>query len=59
MYLFLPITAASAAAFFNASPRVILDILNPLVEETAAAVVRAFANKMLGSIPLKQLLVED
>ncbi|KAJ8735003.1 hypothetical protein PYW08_014253 [Mythimna loreyi] len=54
-----PLAAQSAVTFFNASPNVILDILNPLIEETAAAVIKAFANKILGSIPISEVLVED
>lgn len=52
-------TAASAAAFFNASPGIVLDILSPLIEETSAAVAKAFINKILGSIPIKDVLLDD
>ncbi|XP_068629038.1 circadian clock-controlled protein daywake-like [Battus philenor] len=51
-----PLAATSAATFFNSSPNVVLDILSPLVEETAATVVKAIINKMFGSVPLKNIL---
>ncbi|XP_064292017.1 uncharacterized protein LOC128669715 [Plodia interpunctella] len=54
-----PVAATSAAAFFNASPGVVLDILSPLIEETSAAVAKAFINKILGSIPIKDVLLDD
>ncbi|XP_048006499.1 uncharacterized protein LOC125241860 [Leguminivora glycinivorella] len=54
-----PLAAASAANFFNASPGVVLDILSPLVDETAAAVLKAFLNKVLAKIPLHEFLLED
>nr|XP_004923017.2 uncharacterized protein LOC101744925 [Bombyx mori] len=54
-----PLAAASAASFFNSSPGVVLDILNPLIEETSAAVIKAFVNKILGNIPLHEILVDD
>ncbi|XP_035430620.1 circadian clock-controlled protein daywake [Spodoptera frugiperda] len=54
-----PQAAASAVSFFNASPNVVLDILNPLIEETAAAVIKAFVNKVLGSIPINEVLTDD
>uniref|UniRef100_A0A2A4KA60 Hemolymph juvenile hormone binding protein n=1 Tax=Heliothis virescens TaxID=7102 RepID=A0A2A4KA60_HELVI len=54
-----PVAAASAASFFNASPNVVLDILNPLIEETTAAVIKAFVNKVLGSIPITEVLIDD
>lgn len=57
MLSFFP--AASAAAFFNASPGVVLEILNPLIEETGAAILKAFINKILGNVPLNELLVDD
>ncbi|KAF9415274.1 hypothetical protein HW555_007023 [Spodoptera exigua] len=50
---------ASAVSFFNASPNVVLDILNPLIEETTAAVIKAFVNKVLGSIPISEVLTDD
>ncbi|CAG9782757.1 unnamed protein product [Diatraea saccharalis] len=53
-----PVAAVSAATFFNASPGVVLDILNPLIEETSAAVIKAFINKVLGAIPLKEVLTD-
>ncbi|CAK1548672.1 unnamed protein product [Leptosia nina] len=52
-----PVAATSAAAFFNASPGVILDILNPLIEESSAAIFKAFFNKILATIPLQEILV--
>lgn len=52
-------SAASAASFFNANPGVVLDILNPLIEETSAVVIKAFVNKILGGIPLKDILIDD
>ncbi|CAG9576123.1 unnamed protein product [Danaus chrysippus] len=54
-----PVAATSAAAFFNASPNIVLDILNPLIEESSAAIIKAFINKILGTIPLKEIFVED
>lgn len=55
-YLF---PATSAAAFFNASPGVVLDILNPIIEESSAAIFKAFLNKILSTIPLNEILFED
>ncbi|XP_046969565.1 circadian clock-controlled protein daywake-like [Vanessa cardui] len=54
-----PVAASSAAAFFNASPSVVLDILNPLIEESSAAIFKAFFNKIFGTIPLNEILVVD
>nr|NP_001299085.1 uncharacterized LOC106118234 precursor [Papilio xuthus]BAM18282.1 takeout/JHBP like protein [Papilio xuthus] len=54
-----PAAASSAATFFNASPGIVLDILNPLVEETTAAVLKAFLNKILGGIPIKDILTDE
>ncbi|XP_045542491.1 uncharacterized protein LOC106707611 [Papilio machaon] len=54
-----PAAATSAATFFNASPGVVLDILTPLIEETTAAVLKAFLNKILGSIPVKDILTDE
>ncbi|KPJ21629.1 hypothetical protein RR48_00590, partial [Papilio machaon] len=54
-----PAAATSAASFFNASPGVVLDILTPLIEETTAAVLKAFLNKILGSIPVKDILTDE
>ncbi|KAJ0181378.1 hypothetical protein K1T71_003463 [Dendrolimus kikuchii] len=54
-----PVAASSAATFFNSNPNVVLDILTPLIEETSAAVVKAFLNKIFNSIPLNELLVDD
>ncbi|CAH0722887.1 unnamed protein product, partial [Brenthis ino] len=54
-----PVAATSAAAFFNASPSVILDILNPLIEDSSAAIFKAFFNKIFSSIPLSEILVQD
>ncbi|VVC90727.1 uncharacterized protein LOC126965873 [Leptidea sinapis] len=54
-----PAAAKSAAAFFNASPGIVLDILNPLIEESIAAILKAFFNKSFGVIPLKEILLED
>ncbi|XP_072935642.1 uncharacterized protein [Epargyreus clarus] len=53
-----PVAATSAATFFNASPGVVLDILNPLIEETSAAVAKSFINKIFGSIPIKEILLD-
>lgn len=53
-----PAAAQSAAAFFNASPNVVLDILNPLIEESGAAILKAFLNKIFSVIPLKEILIE-
>ncbi|XP_075990709.1 uncharacterized protein LOC142986231 [Anticarsia gemmatalis] len=53
-----PVAATSAASFFNASPQVVLDILNPLIDETAAAVIKAFVNKVLAKIPINEVLTE-
>lgn len=52
-------TATSAASFFNGSPNVVLDILNPLIEESSAAVLKAFLNKILGTIPIKEVLIDE
>ncbi|KAI8430232.1 hypothetical protein MSG28_000575 [Choristoneura fumiferana] len=54
-----PLAASSAANFFNASPNVVLDILNPLIDESSAAILKAFLNKVLAKIPLKEVLLED
>ncbi|CAH0406144.1 unnamed protein product [Chilo suppressalis] len=53
-----PVAAVSAATFFNASPGVVIDILNPLIDETSAAVLKAFINKVLGGIPLSEVLTD-
>ncbi|CAG5036389.1 unnamed protein product [Parnassius apollo] len=53
-----PAAALSAATFFNASPGIVLDILNPLIEETVAAVLKPFINKVLGTIPLNEIFVD-
>ncbi|GBP92692.1 Circadian clock-controlled protein [Eumeta japonica] len=54
-----PVAATSAATFFNASPNVVLDILNPLIEETGAAILKAFLNKILGTVPINEILIDD
>lgn len=54
-----PLAAASAVSFFNANPNVVLDILNPLIEETSSAVVKSLLNKIFKNIPLNELLVDD
>lgn len=51
--------AASAVAFFNSNPKVVLDILSPIIDDTAAAILKAFVNKILGSIPVNELLLDD
>ncbi|CAK1600170.1 unnamed protein product [Parnassius mnemosyne] len=53
-----PAAALSAATFFNASPGVILDIINPLIEDTVAAVLKPFINKVLGTIPLNEIFID-
>ncbi|KAJ2943927.1 hypothetical protein O0L34_g8248 [Tuta absoluta] len=53
-----PIAAASAAAFFNASPNTVMDVLSPIIEDTGAAVLKAFINKILDRIPLNEVLQE-
>ncbi|CAB3220997.1 unnamed protein product [Arctia plantaginis] len=53
-----PVAASSAASFFNASPQVILDILNPLIEETSAKIIKAFGDKILAKIPISEVLTE-
>ncbi|XP_045761246.1 uncharacterized protein LOC123864672 isoform X1 [Maniola jurtina] len=54
-----PVAATSAAAFFNGSPSIVLDILNPLVEDSSARIFKAFFNKIFGTIPLQEIFVED
>ncbi|KAM3960178.1 uncharacterized protein ACR2FA_005810 [Aphomia sociella] len=54
-----PVAATSAAAFFNASPRIVLDVVSPLIDETSAAVAKKFMNKILASVPIKELLIGD
>ncbi|CAH2099573.1 unnamed protein product [Euphydryas editha] len=54
-----PVAASSAAAFFNASPATVLEILYPLIEESSAAIVKAFFNKIFSKIPLSEVLVSN
>ncbi|XP_041973774.1 uncharacterized protein LOC121729361 [Aricia agestis] len=54
-----PVAASSAAAFFNASPTAVLEIFNPLIEESAATIFKAYANKIFSIIPLSEILYED
>ncbi|XP_045450186.1 uncharacterized protein LOC123658936 [Melitaea cinxia] len=52
-----PVAASSAAAFFNASPTTVLEILYPLIEESGAAICKAYFNKIFSKIPLSEVLV--
>ncbi|XP_052753674.1 uncharacterized protein LOC113517177 [Galleria mellonella] len=54
-----PLVGASTATFFNASPRIVLDVIGPLIDETSAAIAKKYINKILGSIPIKEVLIDD
>lgn len=51
--------ADTAATFFNGNPRLVLDIISPIVDDTAAVVVSAYINKIFGTIPLSELIPEN
>ncbi|XP_077289807.1 circadian clock-controlled protein daywake-like [Arctopsyche grandis] len=51
--------AETAATFFNANPRLVLDIINPIVEDTADVIFTAYINRILGAIPISELLPEE
>lgn len=50
------LAADAAATFFNANPRLVLDIASPIIEDTAATVSKALAARAL-SVLTKQELV--
>ncbi|XP_059049445.1 uncharacterized protein LOC131844548 [Achroia grisella] len=54
-----PLVGSSTATFFNASPRIVLDVISPLLDETTAAIAKKYINKILGSIPIKEVLIDD
>lgn len=50
------LTADAAATFFNANPRLVLDIARPIVEDTAATVTKALAARALSVLTKEELL---
>ncbi|CAD1479212.1 unnamed protein product, partial [Heterotrigona itama] len=50
------VAADAAATFFNANPRLVLDIASPIIEDTAATVGRALAARALGALTKEELL---
>ena len=50
------LSAEAAQTFFNANPRLVLDIASPIIEDTAATVCKALAARAL-SVLTKQELV--
>lgn len=56
MLIYLFILAEAAETFFNANPRLVLDIISPIAEDTAATVSKALAARAL-SVLTKQELV--
>ncbi|XP_034934986.1 uncharacterized protein [Chelonus insularis] len=49
-------TAELAVAFFNSNPRLGLDIVNPIVEDTAATIGKALAARALGALTKDEIL---
>ncbi|XP_043274344.1 uncharacterized protein [Venturia canescens] len=50
------ITADAAMTFFNSNPRLVLDIINPIIEETAASIAKALAARALSVLTAEELL---
>ncbi|XP_066598657.1 circadian clock-controlled protein daywake-like [Prorops nasuta] len=50
------LAADAAANFFNANPRLVLDIASPIIEDTAATVSRALAARALGVLTKDELV---
>ncbi|KAJ8673667.1 hypothetical protein QAD02_004929 [Eretmocerus hayati] len=49
-------TADAAANFFNANPRLVLDIATPIIEDTAVTVSKALAGRALSSFTKDELV---
>ncbi|XP_014210396.1 uncharacterized protein LOC106640774 [Copidosoma floridanum] len=52
------VTADAAQAFFNANPRLVLDIASPIIEDTAATISRALAVRALSSLTKDEILLK-
>ncbi|XP_012219406.1 circadian clock-controlled protein daywake [Linepithema humile] len=50
------LAAEAAASFFNANPRLVLDIASPIAEDTAATVSKALAARALSVLTKKELV---
>ncbi|XP_024877790.1 circadian clock-controlled protein-like [Temnothorax curvispinosus] len=50
------LAANAAATFFNANPRLVLDIASPIIEDTAATVSKALAARALGVLTKQELV---
>ncbi|CAG5107889.1 Protein of unknown function [Cotesia congregata] len=48
--------ADAATSFFNSNPRLVLDIINPIIEETAASIGKALAARALGALTKDEIL---
>ncbi|XP_011309500.1 uncharacterized protein [Fopius arisanus] len=48
--------ADAAATFFNGSPRLVLDIINPIIEETATSIAKALAARAFGALTKDEIL---
>ncbi|KAG8036445.1 hypothetical protein G9C98_003767 [Cotesia typhae] len=46
----------AATSFFNSNPRLVLDIINPIIEETAASIGKALAARALGALTKDEIL---
>lgn len=49
------IVAEAAANFFNANPRLVLDIASPIIEDTAATISRALTARALSTFTKDEL----
>ncbi|XP_063991770.1 uncharacterized protein LOC135170149 [Diachasmimorpha longicaudata] len=50
------VAADAAASFFNGSPRLVLDIINPIIEETAQSIAKALAARAFGALTKDEIL---
>ncbi|XP_008551173.1 uncharacterized protein LOC103573751 [Microplitis demolitor] len=50
------LTADAATSFFNSNPRLVLDIINPIIEETSASIGKALAARALGALSKDEIL---
>lgn len=50
------LAAEAAATFFNANPRIVLDIASPIIEDTAATVCKALATRALNVLTKQELV---
>ncbi|EZA49855.1 hypothetical protein DMN91_006495 [Ooceraea biroi] len=50
------LAADAAATFFNANPRLVLDIAKPIIEDTAATVTKALAARALSALTKEELV---